>query len=115
MPMRTVALPRTLTLRLPWAVLLATWAMCGPLGDAPARLQAQDAAKDKSQPQPKPQPKPMEKRFAQMRQPMEQRLAQMRKAYEAKEARKRREEAAAEELRRQRLRHAGVRFKTYAA
>ena len=56
--MRTVALPRTLTLRLPWAVLLATWAMCGPLGDAPARLQAQDAAKDKSQPQPKPQPKP---------------------------------------------------------
>jgi len=62
--MRTAALPRSLCLRLPFAVLLAMWTLCGPLGDAPAELLAQDAAqakdktKDKAKPKPKPKAKP---------------------------------------------------------
>ena len=60
MSMRTAALPRSLSLRLPFAVLLAMWALCGPLGDAPAELLAQDAAKakDKAKAKAKAKPKP---------------------------------------------------------
>jgi len=56
MSMKSVILSQSLPLRVPFAVLVVTWAVSFPLGNASATLQAQDtaktAAKDKQPPKP---------------------------------------------------------------